>query len=89
MTSAPSISDMTRDALVERIGQIDKAIIAAEDSIDRVPTAFEESTSGDDNATESEGTQQALGGVGMELEQLRLEKAALQAELDTRDKQKS
>jgi hypothetical protein len=81
--SAPHNESRTRKELLERIGQIDKAIIAAEDGLDRVPADYEESKSGDDNATESQGTQQALGGVSQELEELRREKAELQSLLDS------
>lgn len=83
--SSPTSSSerLSREALAERIAQIDKAIIAAQDGLDRIPADYEESPSGDDNATESQGTTQALGGISQELDELRREKAELQAQLDS------
>jgi hypothetical protein len=54
--------------------------------LDRAPAEFQESTSGDDDATESEPLNQRLAEIRRELEALEAERGTLQTQLATLEK---
>jgi hypothetical protein len=84
MEHVPTLSDMSLEQLHQREGEIDQQIIALEGNINQIPARNEESASGDDNAVESEMSQQDLGTTGFEIDRLRDEKKEIQAELARR-----
>lgn len=87
MTHPTPHTDMATEQLHQREAAIDHEIIALEGSIDQIPATTEESASGDDNAVESEMSQQDLGTAGFKIATLRREKEEIQAELARRTSQ--
>jgi len=81
MEHAPTAAERTPEEIRERIAQIDRAIITLEDNARLAPGIAQESTQGDDDAIESEASDQELGRIRQEIEQLRQEKVQLQEKL--------
>jgi chromosome segregation ATPase len=77
---------LTKEQLVARLAEIDKAHFGLTESLDRAPAEFQESTSGDDDATESEPLNQRLAEIRRELEALEAERGTLQTQLATLEK---
>lgn len=81
MERAPQAPEMTPEQIHARIAQIDQEIIAAEGKIRLVPGESQESTQGDDDAVEGEFNEQEFGQLGLDIQDLRREKALLQEKL--------
>lgn len=82
----PKAVEMTREQAHERLRQIDAALFALTESLNRIPAKFQESTHGDDDATESESAQQELAFVRNQIEELRHESAEITERLSTLQK---
>jgi len=71
--------EMTPEQIRTRLRQVNDQIILLTSNINQIPAPFEESPQGDDNAVESEGSQQAFGNVQQRLADLRREMMELEA----------
>jgi len=72
---------MSAEQIEERLAQIDQALFAISERINAAPAAFQESRSGDDDATEYESIDQLLAEIRREREALEAEAAGLRERL--------
>lgn len=77
---------MTKEEVLAELGQIDKKHYGLTEGLSRAPAEFQESRSGDDDATEDERTSQKLGETRRELEELESRRDALHKRLAELDK---
>lgn len=68
-----TLAEMSPEQLRSRLHEINQEITGLTSGINAIPAAFEESGQGDDNAVESESTQQAFGLTQERLAHLRRE----------------
>ena len=81
MEHAPKSPERTPEQIRERLAQIDKRHFELTEGLNLVPAPFQESTQGDDDATEAEPTGQAYDNVAEELRRLDQEGHDLRAKL--------
>jgi hypothetical protein len=86
MEQIPQTQELTAEQIHERLGQIDKAIFALTGSLDGAPAEFQESSQGDDDAVESESTEQKLARIRSQIEALGRERDELHARLEAFEK---
>ena len=71
----------TKEEIRTRLSEIDRQLFGLSENLSRVPAEFEESGSGDDNATEAQPAEQRFGQIRDEREQLQAEAAELRRQL--------
>jgi uncharacterized small protein (DUF1192 family) len=76
-----TLVEMSPEEIRERLHLVNDEIMKLTSNLNQIPKPFEESKQGDDDAVESEGSQQAFGTVQQRLADLRRELMELEARL--------
>jgi Mg2+ and Co2+ transporter CorA len=79
-----TLVEMSPAEIRERLRLVNDEILRLSSNLNQIPKAFEESKQGDDDAVESEGSQQAFGDVRQRLADLRRELMELEARLSSK-----